>query len=228
MAPGLGSVSGIVLAHCTGTRPHCVWWGNGAPDCFEMALGGSERISDNVGHILVGTHHGCCSRAVTRGLDRRVLDGVNARSLAGFGWESFAWVRCTGFTDGSWPMGSIPGARTGDGGLDGETFLGGLLIFFLFLYTRSLRLRVKNGVTWRYKTTWSYKNLRSRLIDFPPSRHPRLPPVPPSKINPPVRPVSPSVSFNTVALPSSPFSTTSSPGSGTSTHHTHLVVTSSP
>jgi hypothetical protein len=34
-------------------------------------------------------HHGCCSRAVTRGIDRRVLDGVNAWSLAGFGWESF-------------------------------------------------------------------------------------------------------------------------------------------
>jgi hypothetical protein len=26
----------------------------------------------------------------------RVLDGVNARSLAGFGWESFAWVRWGG------------------------------------------------------------------------------------------------------------------------------------
>jgi hypothetical protein len=39
-----------------------------------------------------------------------ILDGVNAWSLAGFGWESFAWVRCTGFTDGVLPMGSIPGA----------------------------------------------------------------------------------------------------------------------
>jgi hypothetical protein len=68
---------------------------------------------------------------VTRGLDGRVLDGVNVRSLAGFGWESFAWVRCTGFTNGGLPMGSIPGARTGDGRFDGETFLGGLLIFFL-------------------------------------------------------------------------------------------------
>jgi len=34
---------------------------------------------------------------------------VNTWSLAGFGWESFAWVRCTGFTDGVLPMGSIPG-----------------------------------------------------------------------------------------------------------------------
>jgi hypothetical protein len=80
--------------------------------CFEES--GSwwflAGFSDNVSHILVGAHHGCCSRAVTRGLDRRVLDGVNAWSLAGFGWESFAWVRCTGFTDGGLPMGSIPGA----------------------------------------------------------------------------------------------------------------------
>ncbi len=49
---------------------------------------------DNVSHILVGAHHGCCSRAVTRGFHRRVLDDVNAWSLAGFGGESFAWVRC--------------------------------------------------------------------------------------------------------------------------------------
>jgi hypothetical protein len=128
----------IVLVHCTGTRPYYAWWGNGDPACFKMTLGGSYCISDNVGHILVGTHHGCCSRAVTRGLDRRVLDGVNTCSLVGFGWETeeymgsrFAWVRCTGFTDGVLPMGSIPGARTGDGRFDGETFLGGLLIFFL-------------------------------------------------------------------------------------------------
>jgi hypothetical protein len=68
-------------------------------------------FSDNVSHILVEVHHGCCSRPVTRGLDRRVLDGVNTWSLAGFGWESFAWVRCTGFTDVVFPMGSIPGTE---------------------------------------------------------------------------------------------------------------------
>ncbi len=70
-------------------------------------------FSDNVSHILVGTYHGCCSCAVTRGLDRRVLDGVkfsvNTWSPPGFGWESFAWVRCSGFTDGDLPMESIPG-----------------------------------------------------------------------------------------------------------------------
>ena len=60
----------------------------------------------------------------------RVLDGVNARSLAGFGWESFAWVRCTGFADGGLPMGSILGSAHGDGKLDGETFLGRTWMFF--------------------------------------------------------------------------------------------------
>jgi hypothetical protein len=67
------------------------------------------RSNQSVSHTLVGTYHGCCSRAVTRGLDRRVLDGVNVWSLVGIGWESFAWVRCTGFTDGDLTMGSIPG-----------------------------------------------------------------------------------------------------------------------
>ena len=52
-----------------------------------------------------------CSRAMARGLDMRVLDGVNALSFVGFGWESFVWVRCTGFADGGLPMGSIPGAH---------------------------------------------------------------------------------------------------------------------
>ncbi len=47
---------------------------------------------------------------MTRGLEIRVLDGVNARSLVGFGWESFAWVRCTGFANGGLPMGSILGS----------------------------------------------------------------------------------------------------------------------
>jgi hypothetical protein len=68
-----------------------------------------DGFSDNVSHILVGVHQGCCSREVTRGLDRRVLDSVNVWSLAGLGWESFAWVRFTGITDGVLTMGSIPG-----------------------------------------------------------------------------------------------------------------------
>ncbi len=61
-------------------------------NCFEES--GSwwflVGFSDNVSHILVRSYHGCCSRAVTRGLDRRVLDDVNTWSFDGFGWESFA------------------------------------------------------------------------------------------------------------------------------------------
>ncbi len=49
--------------------------------CFEES--GSwwfiTGFSDNVSHILVGAHHGCCSRAVTRGLDRSVLASVSTR-----------------------------------------------------------------------------------------------------------------------------------------------------
>ena len=51
-----------------------------------------------------------CSRVMSRGLEMRVLDDVNARSLASLGWESFAWVRCTGFANGGLPMGSILGS----------------------------------------------------------------------------------------------------------------------
>ena len=78
-----------------------------------LTFGGGVQLGsgfiDNVSHILVGEHHGCCSRAVTRGLEMRVLDDVNARSLPGSGYESFAVVRYTGFMDGGLPMGSMPG-----------------------------------------------------------------------------------------------------------------------
>jgi len=50
-----------------------------------------------------------CSRAMTRGLEMHVLDGVNTRSLAGCGYESFAVVQFTGFMDGGLSMGSISG-----------------------------------------------------------------------------------------------------------------------
>jgi hypothetical protein len=80
VGPRTGASERIVLVHRSDTRPHCAWWGNGVPACFEMTLGGSYRISDNVGHILVGTHHGCCSRAVTRGLDNAFLM-VSTRGL---------------------------------------------------------------------------------------------------------------------------------------------------
>ena len=51
-----------------------------------------------------------CSLEMERGLEMSVLDGVNTRSLASLGWESFAWVRCTGFANGGLPMGSILGS----------------------------------------------------------------------------------------------------------------------
>ena len=60
----------------------------------------------------------------------RVLDGVNALSFAGFGWESFAWVRCTGFADGGLPMGSIPDSARVMGDLMGRHF-GWVVDFFL-------------------------------------------------------------------------------------------------
>ena len=50
-----------------------------------------------------------CSRTVVGRLEMLVLDGVNVRSLAGSGYESFEVVRFTGFMDGDLPMGSMPG-----------------------------------------------------------------------------------------------------------------------
>ncbi len=44
-----------------------------------------------------------------RGIEMRVLDGVNSRSLVGSGYESFVVVRYTGLMDGDFPMGSMPG-----------------------------------------------------------------------------------------------------------------------
>jgi hypothetical protein len=72
-------------------------------------------FSDNVSHILVGAHHGCCSCAVTRGLDRRILDDVNVWSLPGFGWESFTWVRCLDSRMGAYLWDLSLGHHTGDG-----------------------------------------------------------------------------------------------------------------
>ena len=82
------------------------------------------RFSDDVSHILVGVHHGCCSRVVTRGLEMRVLDGVNARSFTGSGCGSFSrgplhWIRGWGLAYGiyAWISTLVMGG-------DGETFLG--------------------------------------------------------------------------------------------------------
>jgi hypothetical protein len=59
-----------------------------------------------------------------------VLDDVNTCLLKGFGCESFAGVRCTGFTDGDCLWDLSLGRCTGDGKFYGETFLGRLWMFF--------------------------------------------------------------------------------------------------
>jgi hypothetical protein len=72
-----------------------------------------------------GSSHGR-SRAVAGGLEIRVLDDVNARSLEGFGCESLGGVNFTGFADGDCLWDLSLGRYTGDGKFDGETFLGRL------------------------------------------------------------------------------------------------------
>ena len=86
VGPRTGASGRMVLAHCAGTRRGFVPSGK-----------------------VVGTSPSC-SRAVARGLEKRVLDGVNARPLAGSGCGSFCrgplhWIRGWGL-----PMGSIPAA----------------------------------------------------------------------------------------------------------------------
>jgi len=49
------------------------------------------------------------SRAMGRGFEIHVLDGVNVWSFTGSGYESFAVVRYTGFMDGGLSMGSVSG-----------------------------------------------------------------------------------------------------------------------
>ncbi len=90
-------------------------------------MGWGVRSSDDIGHILVWgvSRHGRCSREVTGGFEMCVPDGVNTRSLAGFGCESFEGVIYTGFVDGDCLRDLSPGRRTGDGKFDGEAFLGG-------------------------------------------------------------------------------------------------------
>ena len=65
-------------------------------------------------------YHGRSVRVVVRGLEIRVPDEAGARSLAGFGWESFTWVRYTWVLGWGLPMESIPGC-SGDGKFDGPT-----------------------------------------------------------------------------------------------------------
>ncbi len=91
-----------------------------------------DRPGPLSGHTtgLRWSRHGRSVRAVGRGLEIHVPDGAGVRSLPGFGWESFGWVRYTWAHGWGLSMESIPG-HTGDGKFDGETFLGGLWMFFL-------------------------------------------------------------------------------------------------
>jgi hypothetical protein len=66
-----------------------------------------------------------------RGLDRRVLDGVNVWSLVVLGGNPLDGSDALHSRMGSSQWDLSLGQRTGDGRFDEETFLGGLLIFFL-------------------------------------------------------------------------------------------------
>ena len=95
-------------------------------------MGWGARFSDDVNHIMVGVHHGCCSRVVARGLEMRVLDGVNARSCCWF----WVWILFQGSAGLDSRMGTYLwdlclDKYTGDGRFDGGAFFGRLLIFFL-------------------------------------------------------------------------------------------------
>ena len=46
------------------------------------------RFSDDVSHILFGTDHGRCARAMARGLEIRVLEDDKTLSIADSGCEN--------------------------------------------------------------------------------------------------------------------------------------------
>ena len=59
--------------------------------------------------------HGRCVSAMARGLEIRLLEGTNPRSIAGSVCESFGGVCYTGFVDGDCPWDLSLGHRTGNG-----------------------------------------------------------------------------------------------------------------
>ena len=87
VSPRTGTSDRIVLTHCTGH---------------------TSRLR------LVGARHGRCARVMAGGLEMLVLEGANARSVAGSGCESFAGVRCTGFVNGDCPWDLSLGQHTGN------------------------------------------------------------------------------------------------------------------
>ena len=86
--------------------PSSQWKGGGIDGWVSPGTGTSDRIvlAHSVRHasrlLLVGSRHGRCARAMAGGLEIRVLEGANARSVVGSGCESFAGVRYTGFVNG--------------------------------------------------------------------------------------------------------------------------------
>jgi hypothetical protein len=113
LVPGLGSVSGS--PDPSGTRSGCVCLGNVSLARFAGFVSWGEdldsgsRFWNDVSHFLGGSHHGCCSRVMVRGLEIRVLDGVNTWSLAGSGCDlegSTAQDSWMGTVYGIYPWGS--------------------------------------------------------------------------------------------------------------------------
>jgi hypothetical protein len=121
ISPRTGASAWISLVHWTGTRPHYDWWGNGALTCFEMTLGGSWHISDNVGHIPVWC--GRCSRTVTRGLEIRALDDVSTRSLVVSGVDLLHRSNVLDLR-----MGTVQGIYSWDSALVMEIWWGSVLV----------------------------------------------------------------------------------------------------
>jgi hypothetical protein len=109
LAPGLGSVSGSPDPLCGHTSWLCFFG-----ECYSSLFcwicllwwGARSWDRDDVSHFLGGSCQGRCSRVMTRGLEMRVLDGVNTWSLAGFGCGTFCrgplhWIYSWGLYMGS-------------------------------------------------------------------------------------------------------------------------------
>ncbi len=89
-----------------------------------------------------GVRYGRCSRAVARGIEIRVLDGVSTRSFAGFGCESLCrdplhldsrWV----FHGGTGEEEKTPGYGQEGRSLDDECFQTDPFCYILVIYNKS-------------------------------------------------------------------------------------------
>jgi hypothetical protein len=117
VGPQTGASEWIVLT--TARARDRVTFGGGmlALACFEES--GSwwflVGFSDNVSHILVGAHHGCCSLAVTRGLDRAFLMSSTRGRLLVLGGNPLHGSDTLDSRMGSCLWDLSLGQRTGDG-----------------------------------------------------------------------------------------------------------------